>query len=75
MVPVDITNNLKRNPHREFVIEREERKQRRRGAAHDSDSDVDESMLPDDKNMLVPESEIRQILKKSNKHDDLIKSI
>ena len=75
MGKVDITNNLKRNPHREFPIEREERKQRRRGAAADSDSEVDESQLPDDKQMLVPESEIRQIVKKINKHDDLIKSI
>ena len=34
LVPMDITvNNLKRNPHREFPIEREERKRRNRGAA------------------------------------------
>ena len=44
MLPVDITvTNEKRNPWREFPIEREERKQKRRGAANDSDSDIDES--------------------------------
>ena len=75
MHPVDITGNSKRNPHREFPIEREEKKQKRRGATNDSDSEIDESKIPTDKNVLVPESEIRQILKKTRKHNDLIKSI
>lgn len=50
MRPMDITvNNLKRNPHREFTIEREERKKTKRtsaaaaAAAMDSDSEIDES--------------------------------
>ena len=64
--PIDITkNNAKRNPHREFPIEREERKQKKRAAAAmDSDSDIDEGQLPDDKNMLVAESEVTTLLKK-----------
>ena len=70
-----VADNLKRNPWREFPIEREERKTKRRGAANDSDSDIDESQIPQDKNLLVPESEIRQILTKSRKHNDLIRSI
>lgn len=76
---MDITkNNAKRNPHREFTIEREERKKKVRGsnkAAMDSDSEIDESQYPDDKQMLVPESEIITLLKKSRKHNDVIKSI
>ena len=75
MRPVDVTDNEKRNPWRVFPIEREERKTKRRGAANDSDSDIDESQIPQDKNLLVPESEIRQILTKSRKHNDLIRSI
>ena len=47
--------NLNRNPHREFVIEREERKKKGK-AANDSDSDIDESMIPKDTNVLVPEN-------------------
>jgi len=43
MVAVDVTKYSKRNPHREFPIEKEERKKKTRGAAQDSDSDVDES--------------------------------
>ena len=46
---------MKRNPHREFVIEREERKKKGK-AANDSDSDIDESMIPKDTNVLVPEN-------------------
>ena len=80
MIPMDITvNNVKRNPHREFTIEREERKKAKRGpaaaAAMDSDSEIEESKLPDDKHMLVQESEITTILKKKRVHDDVIKSI
>ena len=59
MIPLDITeNNLKRNPHREFVIEREERKKKARGAAPDSDSDIDESQIPKDTPLLVAENQI-----------------
>ena len=79
LVATDITKkNSKRNPHREFTIEREERKKKGRGAAAaamDSDSEVDESQLPDDKTVIVPDAEITTILKKSRKHSDLIKSI
>ena len=79
MIPTDITkNNSKRNPHREFPIEREERKKKNKGAAKasmDSDSEIEESKLPDDKNMIVPEAEITTILKKCRVHKDLIKSI
>ena len=40
MNPLDITiNNTKRNPHREFQMEREERKKGKRGGGNDSDSD------------------------------------
>jgi len=71
-----VEKNPKRNPHREFPIEREESKRRARGAAAiDSDSDIDESKYPKDNDMLVPESEIITLLKKSRKHSDLIKSI
>ena len=66
--------NLKRNPHREFVIEREERKKKGK-AANDSDSDIDESMIPKDTNVLVPENQIIQIVKKTQKHNEWIKSI
>jgi len=78
---VDITkNNSKRNPHREFPIEREVRKKKNKGAAAaatamDSDSDIDESQYPDDKTMIVPEAEIATIVKKCRQHDDQIKSI
>jgi len=75
LFPVDITvNNTKRNPHREFPIEREERKKKSKTTGNDSDSDVDERSVP---NIvpLVPESEIKTVLKKSRKHNDLIKSI
>ena len=75
---IDIIANdkMKRNPHREFSIEHEERKkQGKNSAAMDSDSDIDEHKLPDEKNMLVPESEVKTIVKKTRKHSDLIKSI
>ena len=76
MIPLDITvDNLKRNPHREFVIEREERKKKARGAAPDSDSDIDESQIPKDTPLLVAENQIIQIVKKTQKHNDFIKSI
>lgn len=77
LIPFDITkDNLKRNPHREFPIEREESKKKKRGAAAlDSDSDLDESKFVDDKKLEVPESEIKVVLKKTRKHSDLIKSI
>ena len=77
LVPFDIVaSNPKRNPHREFPIEREERKQKKRSAAAmDSDSDIDEGQLPDDKTMIVPEAEVTTILKKKRFHSDLIKSI
>ena len=76
MAPFDIiVSNPKRNPHREFPIEREERKRRNRAAAMDSDSDIDESQIPKDFPLLVPESEITQIVKKTQKHTDFIKSI
>ena len=41
----------------------------------DSDSDIDEGQLPDDKTMIVPEAEVTTILKKKRFHSDLIKSI
>jgi hypothetical protein len=41
----------------------------------DSDSDLEDNQLIDDKNLLIPESEVITILKKSRKHSDLIKSI
>ena len=49
MNPLDITiNNTKRNPHREFQMEREERKKGKRGGGNDSDSDRgDEQSLRD----------------------------
>ena len=75
MTKVDITGNAKRNPHREFPIEQEERKTKRKGAANDSDSDIDESQIPNDKNVLVAEHEIHQVVKKTRIHNDLIKSI
>jgi len=80
LVATDITTkaNTKRNPHREFPIERDETKKKNLGgaaAAMDSDSDLDESTYPDDKSMLVQEAQINTILKKSRKHQDLIKSI
>lgn len=75
MVPVDITNNEKRNPWREFPIEREERKQKRRGAANDSDSEIDEFSIPTDNNLLVADTEFSFILKKKQYHNDVIKSI
>jgi len=70
LAPFDITkNNAKRNPHREFPIEREERKKTMRSAAaNDSDSEIDEKDIPSDKKMIVPEAEITTILKKSRKH-------
>jgi len=53
MNPVDVvTDNLKRNPHREFVIEKEERKKKSKGGANDSDSDMDESQIPKDHPIL-----------------------
>lgn len=53
MNPVDVvTGNLKRNPHREFVIEKEERKKKSKGGANDSDSDMDESQIPKDNPIL-----------------------
>ena len=59
MAPFDIiVSNPKRNPHREFPIEREERKRRNRAAAMDSDSDIDESQIPKDFPLLVSESDI-----------------
>lgn len=75
MTPIDITlNNSKRNPHREFPIEREERKKKSKNPAAESESDVDEGM--DVKlEPLVNESAITTVLKKSRKHNDLIKSI
>ena len=76
MAPFDIiVSNPKRNPHREFPIEREERKRRNRAAAMDSDSDIDESQIPKDFPLLVSESDIIQIVKKTQKHSDFIKSI
>ena len=78
MVPTDITvNNLKRNPHREFPIEREERKRtKNRNAANDSDSDLDERKIERD----VPyvdseESGIVTIMKKTRIHNELVTSI
>lgn len=55
MDPFDIVvSNPKRNPHREFPIEREENKRRNRAAAMDSDSDMDEGRnIPD--TPLLPE--------------------
>ena len=79
MDPFDITiNNPKRNPHREFPIEREERKQKRRGAAQESDSDIDDQENTRDVCLLNgagEESKINVILQKSSRHTDLIKSI
>jgi len=75
MVPIDITiNNAKRNPHREFKIDAEERKTRRPGADFDLDSDDDEAEINREPPM-VSDDDIRQVLKKSRKHNDLIKSI
>lgn len=75
LIPIDITvNNMKRNPHREFAIEREERKKKSKTAGNDSDDELDERAIPTVV-PLVPESEIKTILKKSRKHNDLIKSI
>ena len=74
LVPIDITvNNTKRNPHREFPIEREERKKKAKANEVD-DSDVDERAIPPPV-PLVSESQIKTVLKKSRKHNDLIKSI
>ena len=57
---IDITVppfNAKRNPHREFPIEREERKRQRRGAITilDSDSEPDENDIAKDESALVRE--------------------
>lgn len=74
LTPIDITvNNTKRNPHREFPIEREERK-KKANTNDDYDSDVDERAIPPPV-PLVSESEIKTVLKKSRKHNDIIKSI
>lgn len=75
LTPIDITvNNSKRNPHREFPIEREERKKKTKTTGNDSDDELDERAIPTIV-PLVSESEIRTVLKKSPKHKDLIKSI
>ena len=75
LVPFDIVvSNPNRNPHREFPIEREENKRRNRAAAMDSDSDMDEGRnIPD--TPLLPEVQFEQIVKKTQKHQDSIKSI
>lgn len=75
IVPIDITvNNTKRNPHREFAIEREERKKKSKNNANDSDDELDERAIPNVE-PLVPESEIKTVLKKKRMHSDIIKSI
>jgi len=57
MIPIDITvNNSKRNPHREFKIDVEERKTRRQTG--EDDSDFDESELLRD-NPMVSDDDIR----------------
>ena len=74
---IDITDNPKRNPHREFSIEHEERKRPNKNqAAMDSDSDIDERKLPDEKDLIVSEEEVSPpLIKKLKCHEDLIKSI
>ena len=75
LAPIDITvNNIKRNPHREFQIEREERKKKSKADGNDSDSDLDERIIPT-VTPLVSEIEVRTLIKKSKKHTDIIKSI
>lgn len=77
--PIDVTkNNAKRNPHREFAIEVEEK--RKPGEKKDEGNDSDDFNLTNEHNIvsLIKESEIGKVLTNEaadKPHQDAIRSI
>lgn len=70
----DVAKNPKRNPHREFPIEKEEKKRSVTRDGNDSDNELADSR-ENKIEALVNESQIKTVIKKKRVHNDAIRSI
>ena len=73
MKPIDVTkSNHKRNPHREFTIEKEDSFKRKTSDGN-QDSDDEESRQTIEP--LIDEKEFKKVFTNDKKHKDVIRSI